>query len=179
MNRDMQQYPDGTAHITVERLNPDGSHSFSVFATIGLTDEINDLALLTITPESSDTIFSSEIMPILAVSQTEPNVGDEVIMSGFRGDEIKPFSTFGKVAMVSDRETESNGLPPKTVFFDLTSLPGNSGAPILATSSGKVIGVQLGALNWTSTPTSMSYSANSTSLSKLISDQLSLAPTLK
>lgn len=173
MRSEVAQFPEGAVRIYVERLNGDGSPIFSVFAKIALTDEKNDLAILEVDPNSIEQTVVDQIS-ILQIADAESEVGDEVAMSGYRGDETRPFTSMGTVALVSDRSEATKSLPEKTVFCNLTSLPGNSGAAIVSIRTGKVIGVQLGALNWDQTPSGMSYGANAFSVSTLITNYQAL-----
>ena len=103
-------------------------------ASIILTDEENDLALLKVEMES----------PRLALQNIEPLKGDEVAVIGFpnvvvMGNAVK--ATFGHVNASSGPVGDERYLQ-----FDASIQPGNSGSPVVDTS-GAVVGVATASLN--------------------------------
>lgn len=179
MSSEVDRYPSGYAQMVVEKHGSDGAQIFSIPIEVVLTDEGNDLALFKIDYQLFDRLGIVDRPPILEVAPTARNlrVGDEVLMSGFRGDESDSFTSIGYVSLVSKRGVSTEDLPAETVYSSFTSLPGNSGAPILSLSSGRVVGVQLGALNWNETPSGMSYAANSKFVLALIGEYQSRSKT--
>jgi S1-C subfamily serine protease len=165
--KEIADYPEGYAQIYVERQHADGILEFSVIARVVSSDEKNDLAVLSIEGMSLHAFFENGSLLTLSVATGSPDVGEEVAMSGYRGDESMPFTSFGFIALVSNRFEPTRGLPVDVVYSNLTTLPGNSGAAIISMRTGKVIGVQLGTLNWGSTPSGMSYAAGGAAITSL------------
>lgn len=179
MEQEVAKYPEGKVKIFVEWTSFDGSSSFSFPVERGLTDEGSDLAILKIDPDLIRPFVESGNLAVLELENWSPSIGDEVIMSGYNIEEDRTFTVKGNISLISERDERKRGLPPKTIFCDLTSLPANSGAAILSASSGHVVGVYLGALTWGSTATGMAYAANLASLQQLVSKQNEAATSVK
>lgn len=179
MEKEIAEYPEGKAKIFVEWTSSDGSSSFSVPVERGLTDEGSDLVILKADPDIIRPFVESGGLAVLELENSSPAIGDEVIMSGYSAEEDRTFTVTGNISLISERDESKRGLPPNTIFCDLTSLPGNSGAAIISARSGRVVGVQLGALKWGATTTGMAYAANVASLRQLLSQQKTITSPVK
>lgn len=147
---------------------------FMVPITPGKIDDAHDLALFNFDPSTIKNQLPDFVVKPLPVSEQNPKIGDEVAIFGYIGTYSFVTSVRGWVA--GEITTPS----PPLVFIDETILGigvnlGDSGGPVVSTSTGKVVGVVVGFLpTMTTTPgqsaaaTGISRAARSSFLSALL-----------
>lgn len=68
----------------------------------------------------------------LALAESTPPIGEEVVSVGYYGDYKFPFNSIGNIAMIDANDD---------IFADLTLMSGNSVAPVCSLETGAVVGV--------------------------------------
>lgn len=169
LTRDAENFEDGKVGYFVEKYDSNGKLIYSFRASVLQTSEENDLALLNVESDlPQDQRLAVSVQP-LKISDVPIQQGDSVAIIGYFGTEVEPYVSIGTVSLISNFENRRDKeLPLETIYVNSVSLPGNSGGPIIALDTGKVVGVQLGVMNWSKTPSSMSYGAYYSNLQKLI-----------
>ncbi len=159
--------------IFASKTLPSGKR-FMVQITPGKVDDAHDLAVFTFDPTIIKTQLPDFVIKPLAVSEQDPKAGDEVALFGYIG--LYSFVTSVRGWVSGEIKTPT----PPLVFIDETILGigvnfGDSGGPVVSTSTGKVVGVVTGFLPMTTTTpgqstlaTGVSRAAKSSFLSALL-----------
>ncbi len=143
MEKSRKEYPDGYVFMVAEKYDEAGQKVFSRNVEVVTVDDAQDVALLRLSNESKgEDIRLLEIKPLKVLGEL-PKVGDEVVHTGFSNLSLKPFTTIGTVAVITNEQDGENARGTKdSIYSDLTTLPGNSGGPLLSAKYGHVIGIQ-------------------------------------
>jgi len=147
--------------IYASKILPSGKR-FMVPITPGKVDDAHDLALFTFDPTTIKTQAPDFVVKPLQVSAQNPKLGDEVTVFGYIG--TYSFVTFVRGWVSGEITTPT----PPLVFVDEIILGigvnfGDSGGPVVSTSTGKVVGVVVGFLPVTTTTPGQSTFANGVS----------------
>jgi S1-C subfamily serine protease len=155
--------------IVVQKAAPSSDREFTIPVALEATDEENDLAIYSFDPSAIKKQWNDFLVKPLPLEDKLPEIGEDVLLTGYFEKFPQPFSSLGTVSMITgdkfvSGETTFNG----AIFADLTAIPGHSGAPLFSLKTETVVGVSTRVLTPDKDRARISISTNSSHLKILL-----------
>lgn len=159
--------------IVIQKNSFADNSEFMTPVNFVIEDKENDLAIFSFESKDIKKQWNDfEIQP-LPLSDRLPDIGDEIVLTGFYNTYTQPFSSIGTVAMINKNVVKEGDVTlNQAIFSDLTTLSGHSGGPIYSFQMQKVVGVNTRVLNPNNNRVRTSISTNSLHLIKLLNEAI-------
>lgn len=139
-------FPEGDVRTVAEKFSEDGETVAVLPVRVIGRDPANDIALLFVdTTYVSDSWKKLDIVPI-SISDEKISVGSRIALTGYFQEHLQPFTSIGTVGQFGTATMDGGVRIPNAVYCDLTTLPGNSGGPLISLETGKAVGMNIGAV---------------------------------
>lgn len=159
--------------IVIQKKAFSSDTEFTVPVNLVAEDKENDLAIFSFESEKIKKQWKDFDIKPLPLADKLPNIGDDVVSTGFSNEFTYPFSSTGTVSMISeDKFKIDEVIFNQAVFTELTMLSGHSGGPIYSLQDQKVVGVNTRVLTQDNNRVSMGIAANSMHLQRLLENIL-------
>lgn len=136
-------FPEGFVRTVAEKFSENGETVAVLPVRVIGRDSANDIALLSVdTTYVSDSWKKLDIVP-MSISDEKISVGSRIALTGYFRDHLQPFTSIGTVGQFSTSAMDGGATIPNAIYCDLTTLPGNSGGPLISLETGKVVGVNI------------------------------------
>ena len=161
--------------IVIQKSSIADNSEFTVPVNFIIEDKENDLAIFGFESEDIKKQWKDFEIRLLPLSNRLPDIGEEIVSTGFFSTYIQPFSSVGTVAMISENEVKGGDVTlNQAIFSDLTTLSGHSGGPVYSFQTQNVVGVNNRILNPNNDKVRTAISTNSLHLTKLLNEAIEL-----